>query len=337
MINILYIGNKLKSSFTNQTSIFSLGSLLEQEGLKMVYASEKAQPLLRLLDMVYTTLKYQNQVEWILIDTYSTRNFYYALIISQLCRLFGKKYVPKLGGGNLPQRLEKNPYLSKLIFKNAKYNIAPSLYLKEAFEKQGYNNIIHIPNAIDINHYPFAMRSFETPKFLWVRSFAGIYNPKLAVNVLKQLNDKGFQAELCMVGPDSDGTLTEVKTLAKNLGVTVKFTGKLTKPEWTSLAKEYNIFINTTNFDNTPVSVMEAMALGLPVVSTNVGGMPYLITHEKDGLLVPPGDAAAMIAAVERLLNDKVLCRHIIDNARAKAESFDWSVIKKKWHEVFEV
>ena len=68
----------------------------------------------------------------------------------------------------------------------------------------------------------------------------------------------------------------------------MNFTGKLSKQEWRDLSKDYNVFINTTNFDNTPVSVIEAMALGIPVVSTNVGGLPFLITDKVDGVLVEP-------------------------------------------------
>ena len=80
-----------------------------------------------------------------------------------------------------------------------------------------------------------------------------------------------------MVGPDKDGSLEKTKQYAKEKGVLhrVRFTGGLSKTEWIELSKDYNIFINTTNVDNTPVSVMEAMALGFPVISTNVGGVPF--------------------------------------------------------------
>src|SRR5690606_10628780 len=131
---------------TNETSIFSLGRLLEQEGYTLVYASEKSQQLLRLWDMLWTTFKYHKRLNIVLIDTYSTRNFYYALLVSQLCRILKLSYMPILRGGNLPYRLQHSPNLSKYIFKYAKLNIAPSLYLKEAFEAKGYTNIVYIPN-----------------------------------------------------------------------------------------------------------------------------------------------------------------------------------------------
>jgi len=79
-----------------------------------------------------------------------------------------------------------------------------------------------------------------------------------------------------MVGPDKDSSLGEAKDLAKQLGVaeSVTFTGVLPKAQWHQLSEKFDIFINTTNIDNMPVSIIEAMALGLPIVSTNAGGLP---------------------------------------------------------------
>jgi glycosyltransferase involved in cell wall biosynthesis len=92
-----------------------------------------------------------------------------------------------------------------------------------------------------------------------------------------------------------------------------------------------DIFLNTTNVDNTPISVIEAMACGLCVVSTNVGGLPYLLENEEDALLVAPGDPEAMATAVRRLLTDAELAERLSRNARRKAEQFDWSVILPRW------
>ena len=92
-----------------------------------------------------------------------------------------------------------------------------------------------------------------------------------------------------------------------------------------------DVFLNTTNVDNTPVSVIEAMACGLCVVSTNVGGLPYLLDDEQDSLLVQPDDPAAMATAVSRILRENVLATRLSQNARAKAEQFDWSTVLPQW------
>jgi len=331
MINILYIGNNLRNKKSNTSAIQVLGGLLEQEGYTVYFASGKVSKVMRLLDMVYTFFKSVNRVDYVLIDTYSTSNFYYALIISQLSRLFRVQYIPVLHGGNLPARLKGHPYMSGLIFNNSIKNVAPSLFLKHAFEKYGYSNLVFIPNTIQIKNYELAQKSFKNIKLLWVRSFSNIYNPVMAIQVLKELIDKGYTAELCMVGPDSDGSLMRVKSLTSQLNVPVTFTGKLPKEEWIDLAADYNIFINTTNFDNMPVSVIEAMALGLPVVSTNVGGIPNLIEDGKTGLLVDKNDTAAMTSQIIRLSKNPELAIELSLNARKKVEPFDWKIVRKKW------
>ncbi|WP_456439230.1 glycosyltransferase family 4 protein [Psychroserpens sp.] len=331
MKNVLYIGNKLNNETSNISGIQTLGPLLENEGVSIYYRSSKPNKILRLLDMVWSCLKLSKQVDVVLIDTYSTQNFYYAFLVSQLCRILNLDYIPILHGGNLPVRLKSFPKMSKMIFKNAKYNVSPSGYLKSAFQNYGFNNILHIPNTLKIKGYPFSLKKYDTPRLLWVRSFSKIYNPELAVKVFSTLKKVYPNAQLCMVGPDADGSRKNVENLAKNLNLTIKFTGKLEKKEWIELSKDYNIFINTTNFDNTPVSVIEAMALGLPVVSTNVGGMPYLIEHDVDGILVAPNEPQVMSSEIISTINNSERTKELVENARKKAEKFDWNHIKLLW------
>jgi glycosyltransferase involved in cell wall biosynthesis len=78
------------------------------------------------------------------------------------------------------------------------------------------------------------------------------------------------------------------------------------------------------------------MACGLCIVSTNVGGLPYLLEDRKDALLVPPDDPAAMTAAVEEILSDPSLARRLSRNARLKAEQFDWRPVVSEWQEILE-
>jgi L-malate glycosyltransferase len=331
--NLLYIGNKLSQRGVNQTTIETLGPLLEREGFAVSYASSKKNKFLRMLDMIWSVLR-NPKTDFVIIDTYSTFNFWYAFVISQLCRLFQLKYIPFLHGGNLPRRLHQNPKMSKMIFNNSFCNVSPSHYLLDTFHKKGFYKSIYIPNAIEINQYPFIARINIRPKLLWVRAFAEIYNPMMAIEVLKGLKNKYPEATLCMVGPDKDGSLSVVQKRASALGLNVVFTGKLTKLEWVSLAKEYDFFINTTHFDNTPVSVIEAMALGLAVVSTNVGGIPFLLENNKEAILVADNASNAMIEGIEKLLENSVFYKEIIDKSRTKVALFDWESVKQKWHEI---
>lgn len=330
MKNVLYVGNALSQKGKNLTSVENLSNRLSQF-CKIRIASSKQNKILRLLDMMFLVLKNASNTDYVLIDTYSTINFYYAFIISQLSRLFKIKYIPILHGGNLERRLKQNPKLSKMVFGNAYKMVSPSNFLKELFKRYGYQNVEYIPNTIEIADFEFFNRDIGIIKVFWLRSFSQIYNPTLAVLILDRLIKKGYNAELCMVGPDSDGSLKEVRKLAKQLNLNVKFTGKLSKKEWIALSKDYNIFINTTNFDNTPVSVIEAMALGLPIVSTNVGGLPFLISHNEDGLLVPPNDVNAMANAIIKLKENQNLKNQLVINARKKVEKFDWKEVKIKW------
>lgn len=333
MKNLLYIGNKLSKNKT-VTTIDTLGSALKNEGYNLTYASSFNNPLIRLVHMCVVVFREKKRADYVLIDTYSTLNFYYAVIVSLLCRWFSLKYIPILHGGNLPNRLKNSPKLSKAIFKNAYANIAPSNYTKQAFKNYGYTNVSCISNTIHIKNYIYTPKKVETVKLLWVRSFSKIYNPKLAVAILIALKAKGVKATLTMVGPEKDGTLAATKHYAKQNNVAVTFTGKLPKKEWLGLARHHNIFINTTNFDNMPVSVIEAMALGLPVISTNVGGIPFLIDANKDGVLVPPNSVSHFLESILKLKNNPEITQSIIEKARKKAESFDWEVVKEKWIKV---
>jgi glycosyltransferase involved in cell wall biosynthesis len=331
MKNLLYIGNKLSKTGKTETTIQTLSDALRSEGYMVYAVSNKKNKLWRLLDMLLAILKCSKKVDCVLIDTYSTSNFYYAYSCSQFCRLLKLKYIPILHGGNLPNRLQNNPKLSKALFKNAYKNIAPSLYTQSNFEKHGVTNIVCIPNSIKLKNYPFKQRTYETVKLLWVRSFSEIYNPLLAIKILKSLLDEGLQASLCMVGPDNDGYLMKAKKYAKKLNIEVTFTGKLSKQAWIALSEDYNFFINTTNFDNMPVSVIEAMALGLPVISTNVGGMPYLIETNEDGILVNPNDVAAFVETIKRLQTNTDFTTNMALKARQKVKDFDWELVKKRW------
>lgn len=331
---ILYIGNKLSKSGSNVTSIETLGNFLIEEGYHVITSSTIKNKPLRLIDMLFATVKYAKQVSVVLIDTYSTQNFYYAVFVAKICRLLNIPYIPILRGGMLPDRLKKSPKLCNKLFNGAKLNIAPSMYLLEAFKKNGYTNLKFIPNTIEISNYKFLLRKDISAKLLWVRSFSEIYNPTMAIKIVEELIEKGINASLCMVGPDVNGMLSTCKKMAEEKNLPITFTGKLSKKEWIALSEDFHIFINTTNFDNTPVSVIEAMALGIPIISTDVGGMPFLISNDKTGILVPSNDSTVFVDKIIQLINNPLVTENLSINARKEVEAFDWLKVKDSWNTV---
>ena len=309
-----------------------LTALLVKEGYDLVkVGTAKGKPA-RLLEMLKAIYKHRkNSV--VLLTTYSTSAFYFAWLCGRLCSLLGVPYIPCLHGGNLPQRIHNWPRLSTHLFGNSYMNVAVSGYLEKSM-RDNHWKVTTIPNNIHIGIYPFQLRKACGPKLLWVRSFHEIYNPQMALQLLASLLKIHPNATLAMVGPDKDGSLAACKALAAELGITqqVQFTGLMSREQWIDFSKNYDIFINTTNFDNLPVSVIEAMALGMVVVSTNPGGLPYLVRNSENGLLVNKGDVQAMGQAVLLVCTDASLAERLSTEARNTAETYDWNKVKLQWH-----
>jgi len=332
-VKILYFGNDLtltKGYYSTMQLLFE--SLDGEENIEILKSSSKSNIALRMVDMLLFFFKNKN-ADLIIIDTFSTTAFYYALVISQLARIFSIPFIPILHGGNLPIRIDNSRRWSKLIFRNAKINIAPSNYLKEIFVDHGFRTQL-IPNIIDFDNYKFTSSLIKDhPRLLYVRAFAQIYNPLMALEVLKKIKIKYPKASLTMVGPDRDGTQIdfERKMIDMKLQDSVKITGVMKKYDWHKLAESHNIFINTTNIDNTPVSVIEAMALGLPIVSTNVGGLPFIISHNINGILVNPNESEFMAEMIISIFQNDSFSNELRLEAKKKINDFRWSSVRESW------
>lgn len=332
--SLLYIGNDLQINSFTATYISFFSKMLRKEGYKVKTASTRSNKALRLIEMLGLIVRYHKTTDIVLIDTYGAMNFYYAYLVAKTCQAYKVDYIPILHGGNLPERLSANKKYSKSLFGKAKVNIAPSEFLYNIFKAEGFQNTRIIPNAIQMENYPFKKREDFQPKLLWVRRFQKRYNPVMALEVLLLLKKDYPNAKLCMVGPDKDGTMKTCKKFAVKHQLDIEFTGKLKKKAWAKLSKDYDFFINTTNIDNTPISVIEAMSLGLAVVSTNVGGMCVLIKNNDDGVLVPVNNAQHMAGEIDKLIKHPEKAKPLTENARKKVENFAWEKVKTDWNRV---
>jgi glycosyltransferase involved in cell wall biosynthesis len=230
MPKLIYIGNDL-GKVTNYTpQLATLRDLLRMDGYEMVVASSKMNKVHRILNMMHTVLKHRKDSKLVLLDTFGASNFFFAVIISLQCRVIGIPYVPILRGGNLPDRFEKNPFWTRMLFGYSYKNVTPSKYLQAALKKVGYSGEV-ISNIIEIKNYTFKNRINYSPKLLYVRAFHEIYNPTMAIRVLERVQKKYPEAVLCMIGPPKDSSFKQTKLLAKELGLenSVTYTGVLSK------------------------------------------------------------------------------------------------------------
>lgn len=330
---VLLVGNFLSSASGSRCVCEELAIRLAQQGRRVLTVSRQRQRLQRLLDMVAMAIAQRREYEVAHVEVYSGLAFIWAEAVCATLRALGKPTVLTLHGGNLPAFARAHPSRVRRLLNMAQVVTAPSSYLQENLAPYG-RAVQLLPNALEVGRYAFRLRDCPEPRLVWLRAFHRLYNPTLAVRVLAAVRKYFLEANLTMVGPNKgDGSYEETCRLAEELGLShaLRLPGQVSKtavPAWLSGAE---IFLNTTNVDNTPVSVLEALATGLCVVSTDVGGLPHLLEHNQTALLVKPDNPEAMAAAVKAVLTEPGLAKRLSENARAQARAYDWSVILPQW------
>lgn len=333
---VLVVGSFLGNAPLDRYVSGDLAGRLRHRTWRVWITSRNQNRLARLAEILKTTWTRRSDYAVALVDVFSGPAFIWAEAVCWLLRRLGKPFALTLHGGNLPAFSRRWPKRVRRLLASAVVVTTPSAYLLE--QMQPYCAELRlIPNPIDVAKYKFRLRAEPKPNLVWLRAFHELYNPSLAAHVLSELRPCFPASRLVMVGPDKgDGSLGRVRSAVDKwrLADAVSLAGPVHKTEIPTILNRGDIFLNTTNFDNAPVSVMEAMACGLCIVSTNVGGIPYLLRDSHDALLVPPNDAPAMMAAVRRILVEPGLAGRLSRNARSKAEGFDWSIILPQWEKL---
>ena len=331
-----FVGNMLgrnRGYVTTQGQI--VADLLATEGFRVTCVSSKINRFARLAEIIETIVKNRRNFDVLVLEVYSGMGLIIADVAGWLGKTFKLPTIMVLHGGHLPEFIGRHRWWTKRVLNRATLLVAPSAFLSEKIGAFGYK-ITQIPNVIDLEDYPFRERGRIEPSLIWMRSFHSIYNPEMAIEVLAELRRSVPQATLTMAGVDK-GLEDKIKRMAANAGLSgaVRFPGFLSAAEKAGEFEAADIYLNTNRIDNMPVSVVEACAFGLPVVATCVGGLPYLIKHRENGLLVPNEDATAMTSAVKELLDNPNLTRSVSLGARCLAERSAWTRVRGDWEELF--
>jgi len=165
-----------------------------------------------------------------------------------------------------------------------------------------------------------------------MRTFHPVYNPEMAVRAFARLREVEPLASMVMAGQNK-GTEADVRRLSRQYGLedAIRFAGFLNDDAKIREGNAADIFLNTNRIDNTPLSVIEACAMGLPVVATRVGGISDLLSHDETALLVPDDDDCAMVEAILRLLRDPEVTGRLSAGGRRVAEQCSWDETTSRW------
>jgi len=334
MKQILYLGNKFYP-YKKVKSVLETIEPLLAEFCNIKTASNKKNQILRFIDMLYHFFRFGIKSDVLIIDVYSTRAFHYAHALSILSWMFNKKYILFLHGGNLPFRFEKSKKIVTLIFGKAYKIIAPSVYLKNFFEEKGFI-VEHVPNIIELDNYPFKLRENIRPNIMALRGFGKPYNPLMTLKAINELKYVIPELKLLMLGNQNEYYYNDVINYIKvnQLQNIVTIKPKCSRDEWVAISKDYDIMVSNPIIDNTPVSLIEGMALGMCIISTNVGGVPFLLIDGQNALLIKDNEAVVMSNVILELWNNSDKARSLSWNARQRAEEYDWSKIKMLWYSI---
>jgi glycosyltransferase involved in cell wall biosynthesis len=211
--------------------------------------------------------------------------------------------------------------------------VVPSRYLVDVFARFGFR-AQSIFNIVDTDQFQFRKRNSVRPAFLSNRNLEPMYNVGCLLRAFAIIQRDLPEAELTIAG--DGGERGRLEALALELGLQhVNWRGRVDHSRMHQLYDAADIYLNSSDIDNMPLSIIEAYASGCAVVSTDAGGIPYILKHEETGLLVPRGDFEAMASSAMRYLRDPGLAEAMVGRAREECSKYRWSVVRDQWVELY--
>lgn len=241
-----------------------------------------------------------------------------------IAKLRKRPSVVNYHGGEAERFLTGSFRTIRMSLRHAAALIVPSAFLEAVFSRFGLPAKI-IPNTIDTGRFrnPGAQRQIRR-QLLVSRNLEPIYDNETAIRAFSIVHRTYPDATLTIAG--SGPLATQLAKLGEELGLAecVRFTGRLDRDEMANAYREADIAINPSLVDNMPISILEAMASGTPIVSTDVGGVPFVVENGKTALLVPPGSPEAMAVAICQLIENPALSNQLATNGLLEVQKYTW-------------
>jgi glycosyltransferase involved in cell wall biosynthesis len=245
-----------------------------------------------------------------------------------IARALGRPVVLNYRSGEAPDHLQRSAIARKTIAQ-VDLNVVPSRFLVDVFRGFGIDATI-VPNIVDRESFRYRERVPLRPRLVSTRNFDALYNVATTIRAFRIVQDRWPDASLTLVGGGPQEG--ELRALAEQLRLrNVSFVGRIRPHEIAGFYAANDIYIQSPNIDNMPTSVIEAFASGLPVVSTEAGGVPAILTHGEHGLLAGLADYETLGHHVLRLLDKPDYARSLARAAHATTDACTWPPVREQW------
>ena len=249
-----------------------------------------------------------------------------------VARALGKPVLLNYHSGEAADHLRRSR-LARAVLRRVGATVVPSRFLVEVFAGFGLGAQA-IPNVIDRERFRFRRREHLWPRLLSTRNFEANYNVACTLRAFARVQARHPDATLTVVGSGSGAPA--LHALAASLGLRgVHFAGRVAPAEMAHCYDDADIYVQTPDVDNMPLSVLEAFSSGIPVVSTRAGGVGTMLTDDVHGLLAPLDDDAAVAAAVCRLLEEPGLGLRLAEAAHRETDACVWAAVRDRWASVY--
>ncbi|OQX09713.1 MAG: hypothetical protein BWK76_21855 [Desulfobulbaceae bacterium A2] len=250
-------------------------------------------------------------------------------------KLFGKRVVLNYHSGEAEDHLQRSSAAVKSILKFVDCVVVPSQYLQQIFDRFGIETTA-IPNVVEMEAFRFRQRKTFQPRLLVSRTLEPIYNITCILKAFRFIQDSIPAASLTILGSGSQELA--LRALADELSLQqVSFAGRIERRDIPRYYADHDIMLNASNIDNLPLSIIEAFAAGMPVVSTEAGGIPFIIRNRETGMLVPLNDCRRLADSTLELLEHQELAHAIASAAYTECSKlYTWPSVRAKWLQVYE-
>jgi glycosyltransferase involved in cell wall biosynthesis len=247
-----------------------------------------------------------------------------------LARCWRRPAVLHYHSGDAGLHLQRWGASARITMRLAATIVVPSRYLMREFARHGLP-ARRIPNFIEPERLRFRARSGHSAVFLSNRQLLPVYGVDCVLRAFALVQRRVPHASLIVAADGGQGP--SLRALARELGLrNTSFLGWVPPERIAELYDAADIYLNgSLEGDNVPVSILEAYAAGLPVVSTDPGGISELVTDGETGLLVPAGDHVGLAAAALRVLDERALASRLAANGRRRCSEFTWSERRGEW------